>query len=159
RVEEAHLHLMENPDFPPKGEKEKERQVIPRTIGHLDITREGSLVFEGPSQPLCAFQHLKGVVYFQTQDGARIALEGTCRHRGQTSQLQMEGDAHFAAQGQGSLDLSVRLAATDKQEAYAHFVTRQLGSKFKFVEINLKGIGPSEFDLLQTLFTPYLAEM
>lgn len=155
KVEEAHLHLTENPNY----SKTEDQPDIPRTIGHLDITREGSLVFEGPSQPLCAFQHLKGVVYFQTQDGARVSVEGTCRHRGETARLNIDGEAHFAQEGRGSLDLSVRFASSNRQEASAHFVTRQLGSRFKFVEINVARVGPHEFDLIQTLFTPYLAGM
>lgn len=151
RIEEAHLHLDENPKY------NEEHQ--PRTIGHLEIVREGSLIFEGPTQPFCSFQHIKGIFYFQTQDGARIALEGTCRHGGETTRLQIDGNAHFAAEGQGSLDLAVQVAGAGQRRASAHFVTRQLGSKFKFVEFNFAGIGPSEFDLLQKLFTPYLAGM
>ncbi len=150
-IEEAHLHLNENPNV--KDERE------PRTIGHLEISREGSLIFEGPTQPLCAFQHIRGTLFFQTHDGARIALEGTCRHGGETTRLQIDGNAHFAAEGQGSLDLAVQVAAADQRRASAHFVTRQLGSKFKFVEFNFVGVGPSEFDLLQKLFTPYMTSM
>lgn len=155
RIEEAHLHLMENPNYV----KAESGESVPRTIGHLEIKREGSLVFEGPTQPSCAFQHLQGTIYFQTQDGARISMEGTCRHRGETSRLEIAGNAHFASEGRGSLDLAVNLTGAERKVASAHFVTRQLGSKFKFVEINFSKIGPKEFDLLQTLFTPYLAGM
>ncbi|MCE5316211.1 MAG: hypothetical protein LLG04_02455 [Parachlamydia sp.] len=156
RFEEAHLHLTENPNYMGKEESD---EVVPRTIGHLEITREGTLVFEGPTQPACAFQHLQGTIYFQTQDGARIAMEGTCRHRSETSRLEINGNAQFASEGRGSLDLAVSLTGADHKPASAHFVTRQLGSKFKFVEINFAKVGPKEFDLLQTLFTPYLAGM
>ena len=37
-------------------------------------------------------------------------------------------------------------------------MTRELGSKFKFAEISLSNIGPSEFDLLQALINPHLPE-
>lgn len=155
RIEEAHLHLMENPGYL----KNESGEAVPRTIGHLEITKEGALVFEGPAQPACAFQHLHGTIYFQTQDGARISMDGTCRHRGETTRLEIAGNAQFASEGRGSLDLSVTLKGAERKASSAHFVTRQLGSKFKFVEINFAEIGPKEFDLLQTLFTPYLAGM
>src|SRR5262249_24904911 len=110
--------------------------------------------------PFCDITDLIGAVYFQSQDSARVIMDGRCSHHGQTSNLHIAGDARFGRQPDGGdLDLLFRLSAPGKKDTSARFVTRTLESKFKFAEVDLSHIGPSEFDLFKLIFTSYYPDI
>jgi len=153
-IREALIHLAENQDPRVK----KSANTLPRTIGHLEISQDSEMDFKKDGRPICNLKDLKGSLYFQTQEGARVEFQGLCLHHGEESQLNINGEARFAEASAGALDLSVRLVRQDKEDALTRFVTRELGSKFKFVEISLANMGPNEFDLWQALLIPHFPE-
>lgn len=159
-VKEAHLHLSENRDPRLKSTVEAQNSSIPKTVGHLELTKEIALKFERDGQPYCEITDLIGAIYFQTQDSARVNMDGRCAHHGKTSNLHIAGDARLGSKSDGGdLDISLRLSSPGRQDTSARFVTRSLESKFKYAEIGLKNIGPAEFDLFKMLFTPYFPDM
>lgn len=153
-VKEACIHLEESHDLKSRPEKERKNSSMPRTIGQLELIQEGMLAFDREGISFCEINDLKGAVYFQTQDGARLGFEGKCQHHGQTSDLKIQGEARFASELDGSLDLNFCLK-TGQEKAEAKFVTRQLGTRLKFAEISFSSIGPDEFDILMAILTPH----
>ena len=153
-IKEAKLQLSENET----ASTTSTPQTTPRTIGHLELAKGCQLAFARNGQPLCEIVDFGGSMYFQTQDGARIAFEGNYVHDGQTSALQVGGVARYANEGEASLDLQLKLSGDGREEATARFVTRQLSTKFKFAEIALKNIGPSEFDIVSAFVAPHCPE-
>lgn len=151
-IQEAQIHLTENPD--PRLQENK----LPRTVGHFEITKGSVLEFQRDEEPLCRLEDLVGTLYFQTLEGARLNFSGRCLHQEKVSSLEIAGETRFADTGAGSLDLSLRLHAPQREDALVRFLTRELGSKFKFAEISLSNIGPAEFDLLQAALIPYFPE-
>lgn len=153
-IKEARIHLDENLDPRSKSVGEGQSLSMPRTIGHLELIQEGMLAFDREGLSFCEINNLKGAVYFQTQDGAKLAFDGKCQHHGQTSDLKVQGEARFASESDGSLDVNFCLN-TDQEKAEARFVTRQLGTRLKFAEISFSNVGPAEFDILMAILTPH----
>lgn len=159
RIDEAHLHLEESGYKNPKEKAGSSPSKEPRTIGNLDLTKGAVLDFQRNGIPYCKIQDLAGAAYFQTQNSARIVLDGVCEYQNQVSSLHIEGDTRFPDETQGSLELSLRLLSPENKVTEASFITRQLGSKFKFANIQFANMGSGEFDLLKTALTPYFPEL
>lgn len=155
-IKEAQIHLDENSD-PRSKNTQLQNKTIPRTIGHLELTEGATLAFNRDGDPFCAVTDLKGALYFQTEDGARLAFNGKCFHHDKVSDLRIGGEARFATESDGSLHLNFSLG-DEKEKAEAKFFTRQLGSKLKFAEISFANVGPAEFDILTAILTPRYPE-
>jgi len=152
-VKEAHLHLSENPDSSMKS--------LSKTHGHLELTKEVALTFEKEGKHYCEITDLIGAIYFETQDCARLNLDGKCTHHGQTSKLHIAGNAGLGKEKEEGVDLdfSMRLSSQGNQETTARFKTRTFESKPRDVEIELSHFGSWDFDLLKMLFTPYFPDL
>lgn len=150
QIKEAKVYLSDN------GQKGTQ---TPPTIGHIELAEPASLTFNRENSSFCQIENVTGSFYFQTLDGARLNLQGTCFHHDERSALKILGESHFSDASGGSLNLQMDLNSPHKETATARFVTRELGSKFKFVEISLLGIGPKEFDLLQMGMIPRFPAM
>ena len=155
QIQTAEIHIEENKD-PRVHEGE-----FPRTIGHLELGEHSNLTFEKSGVPLFSLDDLKGTLYFQTMDGARLNLTAVCHHHNQTSWLKAQGLARFGIKDGNALDMSLQLQQSKEEAlpATARFITRELGAKFKFAEMTFTNIGPEEFEFLQVLLSPHIPQL
>ncbi|HEY4832181.1 MAG TPA: hypothetical protein VIH61_06440, partial [Waddliaceae bacterium] len=130
-----------------------------RWVGHLEIAKGSTLELRRGTNNLCKLTDLAGIIYFQSKNSARINIEGKCLHHDTTSMLRMEGEAHFAKERDGSLELNCRLGSGSADDALVRFMTRQLGARFKLVEVAFENIGPDEADLIQALAFPHYPQV
>jgi hypothetical protein len=151
-VKEAHLHLLAS---------DGQTEAPPLTLGCLELTKEIALTFQKEGRHYCDINHLIGSINFETSECAKLNLEGQCTHHGQTSHLQIAGDANFGKirGGESDLDLSIRLSSPRKQDTTARFITRTYESKQKYAQIELGHFGSWDFDLFKMIFTPYFSDL
>lgn len=155
QIQNAQVHIEENKNL--QGESE----TIPFSTGHIELTEGATLTFEKNATSFCTLEDLKGNLYFQTSEGARLNLTGICRHGNQISQMKVQGLARFRGNEGNALDMSLELQGVDSgaSPAKARFISRDLGAKFKFAEITFAQIGPQEFEFLQFLLVPHLPQL
>lgn len=151
-VNEAHLHLTT---------KEDSVEDAPLTLGRLELTKEIALTFEKKGNHYCEINHLLGSIKFEASDFAKLNLEGKCTHHGQTSSLQITGDASFGkTKGEGTnLDLSLLLSSPFKQNTKARFITQTRESNQNHAQIELNHFGSWDFELFKMIFTPYFPNL
>jgi|GEM_PF-2028255 len=153
-IQNAQVHIEENKN--PQGGSGN-----PLSMGHIELLEGATLAFEKNGNPFCTVEDLKGNLYFQTSEGARLNLTGICRHANQISHMKAQGLARFRGNEENALDISLELQGIDAgaSPATARFISRDLGAKFKFAEITFAQIGPREFEFLQFLLVPHLPQL
>jgi hypothetical protein len=153
-VQEAHLHLNENPD--------SQENSFSKTLGHLNLTKEVALFFEKEGNHYCEITDLIGSIDFETNDWASLNLEGKCTHHDRTSHLKVEGNGAFRKELEEGIDCNVALSLSsspEQEETIARFITKTYASKPTYAEIELSHFGCWDFDLFKMIFQPYVPHL